>query len=98
MNTTPAETQAWRDACVARFAHPDPEVRTIAGRDWARVRPMRCPSCGRGFYGWQDLASFHEPWAVDSAPGQRQTCGHPLCHKAEEDFARNAVHLTRGPQ
>ena len=92
MNRTPAETQARHDECVAKFAQPDPEVRTIAGRDWARVRPMKCPTCTHIFYGWTPLDSPAPPYQVDDAPGQRQTCGHPLCHKAEEDHAFHARH------
>ena len=97
MNHTHQETQAWHDACVAKFASPDGTVETIGGKDWARMHPMRCP-CGRVFYGWAPLDNPPAPYQLDPGPGQRQTCGHPFCHKAEEDFARNAVHLTRGPQ
>lgn len=92
MNATPTETQAWHDACVARFAIPDPEVRTIAGRDWARIRPMRCANegCGRIFYAWTDIDTLHQPNQVDPAPGARQTCGHPFCHRVEEERAFKA--------
>lgn len=86
---TTAAQQAHFDRLVAVFADPDGTVEVIQGRDWARIHPKVCPVCGRVFYGWKPLDVDWEPFVVDPVPPpgspSRQTCGHPLCWKAEDE-------------
>lgn len=91
MIQTQAERQEWHDKLVARFAQPDEEVRVIAGRDWARVRPMYCANCGDLFYGWTPLDVPLPSYVKESGPDARQTCGHPFCFKADNERAYREV-------
>lgn len=96
MNQTSAETQAWHDECVARFATPDGTIEIHNGRDWARMRPMICPVCRNTFYGWTPLENPLPARVVDPGkPGTRQTCGHPFCYKAENEYGL-FPHVVRG--
>lgn len=97
---TPHEIQEWNDAQVARFAQPDGTIEIIRGREWARVRPMRCPWCHMTFYAWAPLDAPGAPHVEDIPPGHgmgaRQTCGHPLCwkHEDEHQFRRRRTLTT----
>lgn len=92
-----AELQAHYDRLKAQFATPDPTVKTIAGRDWARILAKRCPVCGDVFYAYQPLDVVMEPYRVDrdpvlrTQPAQRETCGHPRCWHTEQEYQFGSI-------
>lgn len=84
--------QAFNDARVAAKAKPDPTVRVEMGREWSFTLAKRCPQCGATFYAMQPLDAPMEPGRFDPEPkpgdpcGVRDTCGHPGCEKAEDEY------------
>ena len=64
----------------------------INGRAWVQNLPKVCPWCGSVFFAYQLEESPQRPYQMDpeppivndSAAGQRETCGHPLCWKSEQ--------------
>lgn len=73
------------------FRTPDNSIQVIAGRRFARNLAKRCPWCQEIFYTYQDQDAPEEPGRVDPDPaprsmiGQRETCWHHLCQKAEQE-------------
>lgn len=80
------------DQMKALFSEPDhtprPNPFDKSGRMWTRNFPKRCATCGDTYYGYIPEEALWEPYCVDPEPyegkGLRGTCGHPLCHSAEE--------------
>ena len=89
MLTTDREHQQWRDEQKARFAQPGTEREERHGKVLIRNLGMRCPWCLGIFFGYQVEGHEREPYTIEAEPVdglmQRQTCGNPLCHQAEED-------------
>jgi hypothetical protein len=83
-------TRSRDDEIAEYFSRPDPEVRVIMGKDWARCHPMICPSCGSRFYGWAPLDALWERNATEPEPSKlclaknRATCGRAMCHEVED--------------
>lgn len=75
---------------VAHFAQPDPEIKTILGKDWARVHPRVCPWCGSVFYAWAPIDAAWERFVVEPDPHHmskiknRETCGRSGCIDQED--------------
>lgn len=97
MNAHQREIQAAADAAVAAFAQPDGTVEVINRKDWARCHPIICPWCKQVFYGWKPLDADWPGFLEDPEPKkgdrvmQRRTCGHPLCHKSEQNHQFNRM-------
>nr|WP_320131985.1 hypothetical protein [uncultured Holophaga sp.] len=79
--------QSIGDRLGSRYLHPDLTPREFCGRWWSRTHPLCCPHCQNVFYAWQPedqpFEPYRNPSGMRGTDGGRQTCGHPLCEKAE---------------
>ena len=88
------ELQRHFDRMKSLAAYPDGTLidRGPGRAPWARVVPIRCPICRDVFYTFGPLDHSDNPVIEQNDPqpprgcGMRQTCGHPQCHKAEQNF------------
>ena len=87
--TSPAQ-QAHFDAQKAKFATMGEERIERHGRIYVRNLAKICPFCRDVFWTYQVEGQEREPYRIDPDPidgnGTRETCGHPLCHDAEDDY------------
>lgn len=81
------ERKQWVAERKSFKAEPDPEIKTIRGYEWARVRRLVCPQCQDEFYGMQCLDEPLPQGIQNDYPygnGRRETCGDPQCDEAEQ--------------
>jgi len=87
--TSPAQ-QAIFDAAKVRFATMGEDRIESGGKVFIRNLAKICPFCRDVFWGYQVEGQEVEPYRIDPDPidgnGTRETCGHPLCHDAEDDY------------
>jgi len=86
----PQPLQDHFDAQKARFASPGTERLERDGKVFIRNLGKRCPWCRDVFFAYQVEGHERQPYQIDSDPdygnGARETCGHPMCHDAEDDY------------
>jgi hypothetical protein len=79
----------WAYEQQAKCAELDMAIKVVGGREWSRNHPKVCPWCGSVFYAYKPLDTDWQPFQVDPEPknvmGVRETCGHPICWKSEDD-------------
>lgn len=84
--------QAFNNRRTARKAEPCFDVIEAGGKQFQRNYPKGCPICGAVFFAYAPIGHNWQPYQVDPDPepgatvGARETCGHPLCEKAEDDL------------
>jgi hypothetical protein len=100
MNHNHKKDEDWRYKQKESFANPHPEIQiSINEKIFTRTFGKRCPICHDIFYTYQVEGEEKEPYRIDpdiilqgpagfstTEIGARETCGHPHCWEAEEDY------------